>query len=451
MSLPLPLPSPEPATPQRPSLTLVPGSSTVVPEVADVVLVGGRISGCATGIRLAEAGLRVVVLERDERYTDAISTHYLQDLGLWDELGVLQEVLDLGAPKLNATRLNMDGVDLSSVHPEAPRMCVRRIGLDEILRKRLERSGAKFITGVAVKGLVTGPDDRVCGVRVQLPDDGGTAQILTSLVIGADGRNSTVARLTGANKYDITENDRNAYWRYYKNLPIPPEFHLVRHERDVFFAVPCDDGVTLVVAQPPTDDPRDWRDREIFEEVAERIIPPLRGLLHRAEQVGDVRVVRRMQGYFRESAGPGWVILGDAGHFKDVITGQGISDALRQSRSLAGYILAAWGKTSRLDRSMRYWWKARDADAKPMYYFSQSFGRSLPPNVLDLEVFRFVSASNRRRHNLSRLLEHRYNPKRLLGVPALAGLVRGLFRRDTDFSQVMAAFSQSANRELGRK
>jgi len=450
MSLPLPLPLPVPSRPERPKLTLVPGAATELPEVADVVVVGGRISGCATGVRLAEAGLRVVVLEREERYTDAISTHYLQDLGLWDELGLLQDVIDLGAPKLNATRLNMDGIDLSSVHPEAPRMCVRRFGLDELLRKRLERSGARFVTGVAVTGLVKGPAGRVDGVRVQLPDGTGTAQILSSLVIGADGRNSTVARLTGAKKYAVTENDRNAYWRYYRNLPIPPEFHLVRHEQDVFFAVPCDDGLTLVVAQPPSADEREWRDREVFEKVAERTIPLLRGLLHRAEQVGDVRVVRRMQGYFRESAGPGWVILGDAGHFKDVITGQGISDALRQSRSLAGYILAAWGKESRLDRSMRYWWRARDADAKPMYYFSQSFGRSLPPNVLDLEVFRFVNSSNRRRHNLSRLLEHRYNPRRLLGVPALAGLVRGLFRRDTDFSQVMAAFSQSANRELGR-
>ena len=40
-------------------------------------------------------------------------------------------------------------------------------------------------------------------------------------------------------------------------------------------------------------------------------------------------------GYFRESAGPGWVLVGDAGHFKDPTPGQGIADALRQVERLA--------------------------------------------------------------------------------------------------------------------
>ena len=36
--------------------------------------------------------------------------------------------------------------------------------------------------------------------------------------------------------------------------------------------------------------------------------------------------------YFRRSSGPGWALPGDAGHFKDPVTAQGIRDALRFGR-----------------------------------------------------------------------------------------------------------------------
>ena len=33
-------------------------------------------------------------------------------------------------------------------------------------------------------------------------------------------------------------------------------------------------------------------------------------------------------GYFRPTGGPGWALIGDARHFKDPASGQGIHDAL---------------------------------------------------------------------------------------------------------------------------
>jgi flavin-dependent dehydrogenase len=50
-----------------------------------------------------------------------------------------------------------------------------------------------------------------------------------------------------------------------------------------------------------------------------------------------------MRGFFRQSAGPGWVLVGDAGHFKDPTPGQGIADALRQAERLAREIERALG------------------------------------------------------------------------------------------------------------
>jgi flavin-dependent dehydrogenase len=44
-------------------------------------------------------------------------------------------------------------------------------------------------------------------------------------------------------------------------------------------------------------------------------------------------------GYFRQSCGPGWALVGDAGYFKDPITAHGITDALRDAELLADAIV----------------------------------------------------------------------------------------------------------------
>src|SRR5262249_37980302 len=44
-------------------------------------------------------------------------------------------------------------------------------------------------------------------------------------------------------------------------------------------------------------------------------------------------------GVMRQSHGPGWALVGDAGYFKDPITAHGISDALRDAEFLARAVL----------------------------------------------------------------------------------------------------------------
>jgi flavin-dependent dehydrogenase len=42
--------------------------------------------------------------------------------------------------------------------------------------------------------------------------------------------------------------------------------------------------------------------------------------------------------FFRQPAGPGWVLVGDAGHHKDSLTARGITDAFHQAALLADSI-----------------------------------------------------------------------------------------------------------------
>jgi flavin-dependent dehydrogenase len=60
-----------------------------------------------------------------------------------------------------------------------------------------------------------------------------------------------------------------------------------------------------------------------------------------AAAVSDARLVGKYRGFpgqvgfFRQSWGPGWALVGDAGYFKDPLTAHGITDALRDAELLA--------------------------------------------------------------------------------------------------------------------
>ncbi len=80
-------------------------------ETFDVVIVGARCAGASAAMLLARAGLKVVVLERQDAGTDTLSTHALmrtavQLLARWGLAGTL---LDAGSPPVGSTSFVYDG------------------------------------------------------------------------------------------------------------------------------------------------------------------------------------------------------------------------------------------------------------------------------------------------------------------------------------------------------
>ena len=63
--------------------------------------------------------------------------------------------------------------------------------------------------------------------------------------------------------------------------------------------------------------------------------PPLAAELSNAAPSERFRGFPGQPGIMRQSHGPGWALVGDAGYFKDPITAHGISDALRDAELLA--------------------------------------------------------------------------------------------------------------------
>ena len=103
--------------------------------------------------------------------------------------------------------------------------------------------------------------------------------------------------------------------------------------------------------------------------------------------------------FFRESAGPGWALVGDAGHFKDPAPGQGIGDAFRQAEAMAPVIVGSINDSdAALDAALRDWARWRDRDAAEHYWLATDFGAARPTPSVVVEVTRrlYAAGSHRR-------------------------------------------------------
>jgi 2-polyprenyl-6-methoxyphenol hydroxylase-like FAD-dependent oxidoreductase len=132
-------------------------------------------------------------------------------------------------------------------------------------------------------------------------------------------------------------------------------------------------------------------------------------------------------GFFRESAGPGWALLGDAGHFKDPTPGQGIADALRQAERMAAAILRGRGEPAALDEGLRDWWAWRDRDAWEMYWFAQDIGSTRFAPIVARRIQMRLAADLELTRGFVRVLNHEVAPSKVFTPRVMAPLVGRAF------------------------
>jgi 2-polyprenyl-6-methoxyphenol hydroxylase-like FAD-dependent oxidoreductase len=390
-----------------------------VSDSFDVIVVGARCAGAPLATLLARAGLNVCVVDKARFPSDTPSTHAMQPSGVdaLERLGVLDRLLEL-APPIRRAQLLFDDftarVDDISALVGKPVLSVRRPLLDTILVEAAAQAGADMRTGTAVTGLLQ-EDGRVVGVSTP------AGELRAPLVVGADGMHSTVARLAGASEYAPTANGRVFMWGYYAGDPTGGEMWLGKLGDNVYLVTPTDSGLCMVATGPSLhrrDEVR--RDRDGVYEQGIRSWPQLAEAVAGMSREGSIRTMANMPGFFRESAGPGWVLVGDAGHFKDPTPGQGIADALRQAEKLAPAIVRALGGGhGDPDAVLREWWRWRDDDAWEMYWFAHDMGKAGPTPPLLLESQRLVASDPDMMAASMRMFSHEMRPSELL-TPAFA-------------------------------
>src|SRR5262245_6474484 len=222
----------------------------------DVIVIGARCAGAPTAMLLARKGCKVLLVDRaafpsvipDGHFIHRHGPARLARWGLLDRIAatncppVTSSVMDLGDFPLVGTGLEVDGVPLGY----GPRRAV----LDRILVDAAVEAGAEVRFGVSVDDFTT-DGHPLTGIRG--PPTGRVPVVEhATIVVGADGRRSRLARFVRAAEYESHPTAACWYFSYWSGVPAQGvEIHIRRDK--AIFVFPTNDALTAVFVGWPID------------------------------------------------------------------------------------------------------------------------------------------------------------------------------------------------------
>lgn len=348
----------------------------------DVIVVGARCAGSPTAMLLARKGYDVLVVDRATFPSDTLSTHILHPPGAaaMKRWGALDRLIATGCPPINRYAFDFGPFTISGAPgtDDSPfSYCPRRIVLDKLLVDAASEAGAEVREEFTVKDIVI-EEDRVIGIRGH-SKGGETITERAKVVVGADGRYSSVAKAVNAEQYNEKPQILCGYYTYWSDLPVDSAFEVYVRPGRGWATAPTHDGLTLVVGGWPyaefdanKDDVEGnyMRMFDLAPEFAER----MRGAKREARFAGTA-----VENFFRKPFGAGWALVGDAGYNKDFITAQGISDAFRDAELCSTALDESLSGARAFDEAMGEYQSTRDEHVLPIFEFTCQLATLEPP------------------------------------------------------------------------
>jgi len=209
----------------------------------DVIVVGAGPAGSCAAIAAAQAGKRVVLIERGpfpgskNMYGGVIYPRILDELipGWFEHAPIQRWVVRRSTMLLSDTgALNIDY--RSNAWGQAPYngATAYRPDFDNWLAQQAVAAGAELICSTTVTGLLRDPQGRITGIKTDRPDGDLTA----SVVIACDGVNSFIAKEAGLYK----NVDASNY-----TLGVKETLSLPKHVIDERFGVRDNQGVDIEI------------------------------------------------------------------------------------------------------------------------------------------------------------------------------------------------------------
>jgi 2-polyprenyl-6-methoxyphenol hydroxylase-like FAD-dependent oxidoreductase len=314
---------------------------------SDVVVVGGGIGGAALAYALAGGGLGVTVLEASSEYEDRVRGENLQPWGLQEArtLGIEQAMLDAGAhittlsKQYDETGSPATDIPLSIMVPGIPgSLNLRHPDACQALIDAATGAGVTVVRNVSDVKLTSGPSP---GVTYMTGDK--SHEITSTIVVGADGRASTVRKQVG-----ITL-EKQEPMNYIAGLlvdglhDVPDDHDVLAGEGQLFFLMFHQGGgrarLYLVCGLSGQHRFAGRHATQHFLDSCKIASYPWAESVAAGTPAGPCKTYPGDDTWTDTPYADGVVLIGDAAGHNDPIVGQGLSIALRDARIVRDLIL----------------------------------------------------------------------------------------------------------------
>jgi flavin-dependent dehydrogenase len=322
----------------------------------DVAVVGASVAGCTAARLFAQSGAIVALIERrdDPAAFKVVCTHAILPPATRtiERLGLAPLLHERGALRTRAEAWTPYGGWFGLPDDVPDGWGVTRRTLDPVLRDlAVNTPGVEFFPGWTARDVLT-ENTRPAGVEVE---DRKRRRLVISarLLVGADGRESTVARLAGV-AGRVRPHNRFFYFAYWRGVkPGGPTIRLWLLDPDGAAQFPNEDDLTLLVAAYHRS-----RLAEVRADLEGSYMRHLARLpdgpdLSDAERASKLLGKLEVPNVMRPAARPGIAFVGDAALATDPLFGVGISFAFQSAEWLVDETSGARGGGQELDDALR--------------------------------------------------------------------------------------------------
>jgi len=340
--------------------------------VCDVIVVGGGPAGSTAATLLRRAGWDVVLCDAARFPRHKICGEYVPPaaLRIFERLGALGAIESLGPLRhVGMAVVSPGGTTVLGRYGGGVRgLSLRRLDLDRALLDHARQSGVTVLEGARVTGLARcggGVFEVAVGGDARAAGPAPAAVLRARAVVGADGRNSLVARRLGLRRTE----PRHRKWAvmgHFGGVDVPAGHgEMIVTPYGYCGINPLPQGlanVCVVVDHQAIRGAAVGGDR-LASFFHDRISahPLLRQRMARAEPVGRLWATGPMACRTARGFADGAVLVGDAAGFYDPFTGEGIAMALRGAEMAAEVLSGALRRGDLASRALEPYEEARRA------------------------------------------------------------------------------------------